>query len=182
MTGFHALHMIVGLGLMTTLLVMAIAEPLQAALVHAGRDQRTVLALRRYCLDFPVPAALSDRTHDMDTNMGHTVVPVGTYVWIWLALMTGTFSTYLVAEYVDIGPWNIVVALLIAGTKMTLVIYFFMHVKFDDPLTRLFVGAGFFWLLILLFMTLVDYVSRDWVTFRATGTIIEKAFRCESWR
>lgn len=101
----------------------------------------------------------------MDTNGGHTVVPVGTYVGIWLALVAGTILTYLVAEYVDIGPWNIVVALLIAGTKMTLVIYFFMHVKFDDPLTRLFVGAGFFWLLILLFMTLVDYVSRDWVTF-----------------
>ena|SRR5579864_1950147 len=98
----------------------------------------------------------------MDTESGHTIVPVRTYVLVWLALVIGTISTYYIAEYVDIGVGNIVVALLIAGTKMTLVIYFFMHVKFDDPLTRLFVGAGFFWLLILIFMTLADYFSRNW--------------------
>jgi cytochrome c oxidase subunit IV len=97
-----------------------------------------------------------------ETDTGHTIVPVRTYVLVWLVLVIGTILTYLVAEYVDIGPWNIVVALLIAGTKMSLVIYFFMHVKFDDPLTRLFVGAGFFWLLILIFMTLTDYFTRDW--------------------
>ena len=97
--------------------------------------------------------------------MGHNVVAIRTYVLVWLALVIGTITTYLVAEYVDIGPWNIVVALLIAGTKMTLVIYFFMHVKFDDPLTRLFVGAGFFWLLILLALTLSDYFTRNWATF-----------------
>jgi len=68
----------------------------------------------------------------------------------------------LVAEYVDMGPWNIVVALLIAGTKMSLVIYFFMHVKFDDALTRLFAAAGFIWLIILLVLTLSDYYTRDW--------------------
>jgi cytochrome c oxidase subunit 4 len=98
----------------------------------------------------------------METEVGHTIVPVRTYVLVWLALVIGTISTYYIAEYVDIGVGNIVVALLIAGTKMTLVIYFFMHVKFDDPLTRLFVGAGFFWLLILIFMTLSDYFSRNW--------------------
>lgn len=95
--------------------------------------------------------------------MEHHIVPVRTYVLVWLALVIGTISTYLIAEYVDIGPWNIVVALLIAGTKMSLVIYFFMHVKFNDPLTRLFVGAGFFWLVILIVMTMADYVSRGWL-------------------
>jgi len=94
----------------------------------------------------------------------HTIVPVSTYVMVWLALMIGTITTYLVAEYVDIGPWNIVVALLIAGTKMTLVIYFFMHVKFDDALTRLFAAAGFIWLIILLVLTLADYFTREWQT------------------
>jgi cytochrome c oxidase subunit 4 len=98
----------------------------------------------------------------MHTESGHTIVPVSTYVWVWLALIVGTFTTYYVAEYIDIGPWNIVVALLIAGTKTALVVYFFMHVRFDDSLTRLFVGAGFFWLLILIFMTLSDYFSRNW--------------------
>ena len=95
--------------------------------------------------------------------MEHHIVPVRTYVFVWLALIIGTISTYLIAEYVDIGPWNIVVALLIAGTKMSLVIYFFMHVKFNDTLTRLFVAGGFFWLLILILLTMADYGSRGWL-------------------
>jgi len=98
----------------------------------------------------------------MEHDAGHVIVPVRTYVLIWLALVIGTISTYYIAEFIDLGVGNIVVALLIAGTKMSLVIYFFMHVKFDDPLTRLFVGAGFFWLLILIFLTLSDYFSRGW--------------------
>src|ERR1051326_8905297 len=98
----------------------------------------------------------------MHTESGHTVVPVGTYVMVWLALVIGTIATHLVAEYVGIGPWHIVAALFIAGPKKHLVIYFFMPVKLGDPLTRLFVGAGFFWLLILIFLTLSDYFSRGW--------------------
>ena len=92
----------------------------------------------------------------------HHVVPVPTYVFVWLALVIGTISTYFVAEYVDIGPWNIVVALLIACTKMSLVIYFFMHVKFNDALTKLFVVGGFIFFIILIALTLADYKSRSW--------------------
>jgi cytochrome c oxidase subunit 4 len=92
----------------------------------------------------------------------HHVTPVKTYVLVWLALVVATISTYLVAEYVDIGRWNILVALLIAAGKMSLVIYFFMHVRFNDPLTKLFVITGFIWLVILIIMTMTDYVSRGW--------------------
>src|SRR5579872_3594929 len=92
----------------------------------------------------------------------HHIVPVATYVLIWLALVVGTISTYFIAEYVYIGPWNIVVALLIACTKMSLVIYFFMHVKFNDALTRLFVVGGFIFFIILIALTLADYKSRSW--------------------
>ena len=91
----------------------------------------------------------------------HRIVPVRTYVLIWATLIVMTFTTWGVS-YVDMGPFNIVVALIIAGFKMSLVIYFFMHVKFDDTLTRLFVIAGFFWLLILIVLTLADYYTRGW--------------------
>jgi cytochrome c oxidase subunit 4 len=94
--------------------------------------------------------------------MEHHIVPVRTYVLVWLALIVGTFTTYYVAEYIDIGPWNILVALLIATTKMWLVIYFFMHVKFNDALTRLFVIGGFIWLVILIVLTMSDYMTRGW--------------------
>lgn len=92
----------------------------------------------------------------------HHVTPVKTYVLVWLALVVATISTYLVAEYVDIGRWNILVALLIAAGKMSLVIYFFMHVRFNDALTKLFVITGFIWLVILIVMTMTDYASRGW--------------------
>jgi cytochrome c oxidase subunit 4 len=43
---------------------------------------------------------------------------------------------------------------------MTLVVLFFMHVKYSSRLTKLVVLSGFLWLLILLSFTLADYVSR----------------------
>ena len=55
------------------------------------------------------------------------------------------------------------IALLIAFFKMSLVILFFMNVRADSPLTKLFVGAGFFWMAILLSLTLGDYFSRGWM-------------------
>jgi cytochrome c oxidase subunit 4 len=67
-----------------------------------------------------------------------------------------------VAAKVDMGALNNVVMLLIAGTKATLVILFFMHVRWSSRLTWVVAMAGFFWLL-LLFTILGDYISRGWV-------------------
>ena len=92
----------------------------------------------------------------------HPVTPVRTYILIWLTLTILTFVTYYVAQ-IDLGALNVVVALGIAAFKMTLVIWFFMHVRTDNPLTKLFVFAGFFWMAILLALTLGDYFSRNWM-------------------
>jgi len=92
----------------------------------------------------------------------HPVTPVRTYVLIWLTLTILTFVTFYVST-INLGALNIVVALGIAFTKMMLVIWFFMHVRTDNPLTKLFVFAGFFWMAILLTMTLGDYFSRTWM-------------------
>lgn len=92
----------------------------------------------------------------------HPVTPVRTYVLIWLTLTIMTFVTYYVSK-IDLGELNVVVALAIAFFKMMLVIWFFMHVRTDNPLTKLFVFAGFFWEGILLVMTLGDYFSRSWM-------------------
>ena len=92
----------------------------------------------------------------------HPVTPVRTYVLIWLTLTILTFVTFYVST-INLGALNIVVALGIAFTKMMLVIWFFMHVRTDNPLTKLFVFAGFFWMAILLVMTLGDYFSRTWM-------------------
>ncbi len=92
----------------------------------------------------------------------HPITPVRTYVLIWLILTILTFVTFYVST-IPLGPFNIVVALGIAFTKMMLVIWFFMHVRTDNPLTKLFVFAGFFWMAILFVFTLGDYFSRTWM-------------------
>jgi len=91
---------------------------------------------------------------------GH-VVPISTYIGVFLALMVGTALTTAVA-YVDLGAWNTVVALAIAATKMILVVLFFMHVKYATGLTRVVILAGFFWLAILLTFSLSDELTRGW--------------------
>jgi cytochrome c oxidase subunit 4 len=55
-----------------------------------------------------------------------------------------------------------VVALAIACIKMTLVVLFFMHVKYSSKLTKLTVGAGFLTFIVLITMTMTDYISRAW--------------------
>jgi cytochrome c oxidase subunit IV len=92
----------------------------------------------------------------------HSIPSLRTYILIWATLTVMTFVTYEVAQ-IDLGVLNTVVALLIAFFKMMLVILFFMNVKAESPLTKLFAGAGFFWLILLLGQTLIDYASRNWM-------------------
>ena len=91
-------------------------------------------------------------------HTNHIVSP-GTYLAIILTLLTLTALT-VGAAYVNLGLFNIVVALAIATTKATLVVLFFMHAKFSPRRTQLVIVAGIFWLAVLLFMTLSDYVTR----------------------
>ncbi len=93
---------------------------------------------------------------------GH-VSPKSTYVGIFSALMVLTGVT-IGAAFVNLGPFNFPVALAIAITKATLVVLFFMHVKYSSKLTKLVVGTGFFFLLVLFSLTLTDYLSRGWRT------------------
>ena len=94
--------------------------------------------------------------------MSDHVSPVSLYLTIFGALMVLTAVTAAVA-YIDLGPANTLVALAIATLKATLVILFFMHVKYSSRLTKLVVVAGFFFLIILLGLTMTDYASRGWV-------------------
>lgn len=81
------------------------------------------------------------------------------YAVILLCLVVGTILTWSIAK-INLGIWNPVVALTIAVAKAVLVILFFMHVRYSSKLTKVTVAAGFFWLLILLTLSLSDYLSR----------------------
>ena len=92
---------------------------------------------------------------------GH-VSPLKVYFGVFGALMVLTVVTVVVA-YVDLGAINTAVALGIASFKATLVILYFMHVKYASQLTKLIIVSGLFFLAILLTLTMSDYVSREWV-------------------
>ncbi len=93
--------------------------------------------------------------------MTDTVYRVRFYVLIWGILIALTATTVVVAE-IELGQWNIVVALTIAVIKACLVVLFFMHVKESSNLTKLVVIAGLFWMAILFGLTFNDYLSRGW--------------------
>jgi cytochrome c oxidase subunit 4 len=78
--------------------------------------------------------------------------------------MALTLVTVWVSGF-DLGPLNTVVALAIAGVKATLVVLFFMHVKYGTRLTKLAIIAALYWLGILLTLTLSDYLTRSWRTY-----------------
>ena len=89
--------------------------------------------------------------------MSEPILSSKLYVGIWAALMVLTVITAKVA-FVDLGPFNTVVALVIATLKALLVVLFFMHVKYaSERLTKMVIVCSLFWLLILLFLSLADY-------------------------
>ena len=87
---------------------------------------------------------------------------VKTYALVFAGLILLTVVTTAVA-FVDLGPFSVVVALVIAVCKMLLVALFFMHVRHSHGVMRLVVLGGFVWLGILIMLTMSDVASRGWV-------------------
>ena len=109
---------------------------------------------------------MSEQYQNHDLNAGHSeaehhIVGPATYAIIFGALLVGTAIT-IGASYLEMGAWNPVVAIAIACIKATLVVLFFMHIKYSSKLMKLTVGAGVFTFLILVGMSLSDYISRAW--------------------
>lgn len=90
----------------------------------------------------------------------HVVTPVQ-YAMVYGTLLVFTAITVIAAE-LDLGVLNPVVALGIASFKAVIVILFFMHVKYQSRLIKMTISAGFFTFLVLITMTLSDYISRAW--------------------
>ena len=85
-----------------------------------------------------------------------------TYITIWIILLCFTVITAAVSR-IDLGQFSGAVALIIATIKAMLVVLFFMHVKYlSEKMTIVVIIAGFFWLMILLVLSMTDYVSRAW--------------------
>lgn len=84
-----------------------------------------------------------------------------TYLFNGAALLL-LLALTIAAAYLNLGPLNTIVAMTISLVKGALILLFFMHLRYSKPLMWLFAGAGFFWLGIMLFLAMTDYMSRGW--------------------
>ena len=96
--------------------------------------------------------------------MSAHVIPTRVYYTIFAILMVCTGLTVWIA-FLDLGPLNAIAALAIAVFKATLVVLFFMHVKYSTRLTWAVVLGSVFWFGILIALTMSDYLTRAWRTF-----------------
>jgi cytochrome c oxidase subunit IV len=96
-----------------------------------------------------------------DPEAIHHIVTPKTYLAVWITLLVATALT-TGAAFIDLHEFNPILALAIACFKAVIVILFFMHVYFSSRLMKLTVAAGFFTFIVLITMTLSDYVSRSW--------------------
>ena len=103
------------------------------------------------------PANIANPEH-----VEHHIVAPFEYMLVFGTLLLFTGIT-VGAAYIDFpGPLNAIVALAIASFKAVVVILFFMHVKYQSRLVKITVASGFFTFLVLITMTLTDYMSRAW--------------------
>ena len=97
--------------------------------------------------------------------MSEHIVSPRIYFAIFGALMICTIITVYAAT-VDLNHYfpglNIIVALVIACFKASLVVLFFMHGKYSSKRTQMVIICSVFWLAVMLFMTMSDYISRPW--------------------
>ncbi len=96
--------------------------------------------------------------------MAEHIVPKQTYYVIYVVLLVCTYLTWQVA-YFDLGRLNTVAALGIAVFKAVLVALFFMHAKYSTRLTWVVIAAGLFWLVLLLGLTMTDYLTRPFGSY-----------------
>lgn len=96
--------------------------------------------------------------------MSEHIVSVRVYIVIFLALMAGTAITVFAGKQDFPGPLNVVIALTIAVVKATLVVLYFMHVRYSARLIWVIVASALFWVGILFALTFSDYWTRGWLS------------------
>ena len=96
--------------------------------------------------------------------MSEHIVSVRVYLAIFLALLVGTGLTVLAAFY-DF-PWrpNTMGPHTIATINATLVVLYFMHVRYSTRLVWVIVASALFWMGILFAFTFSDYFTRHWLS------------------
>ena len=163
MTALHATHMIVGIGVMTTLMILTRRG-------HYSREYHTpieIAGLYWHFVDivwvFLYPAALPAAAGiGKGFAMAERAHSKNLYIVIYVALLVLLVYLTVGFSFIDLGgKWNDVVAIAIACIKGLLIILFFMQVRVQPWLTWFFAAAGFLWLGIMMTLFLSDYLTRN---------------------
>jgi len=96
--------------------------------------------------------------------MSERVIPQRVYYAVFACLIGLTLLT-VGLSFCELGAWHTMAGLAIAACKASLVALFFMHVLYSGRLTWIMLGAGLFWLLIMMSLTMADYLTRDWLAY-----------------
>jgi cytochrome c oxidase subunit 4 len=92
-------------------------------------------------------------------SSNHHIVPFNVYIKVLSALLILTVLTVLVAQ-MDFGTFNVLIAMGIATIKATLVLLFFMHLKYDNKLFPVIFLTGVFFLVVIFLFCEFDIITR----------------------
>jgi len=110
-----------------------------------------------------------------DSHHGHHIIPLKVLGTVFGALVALTIITVLTAKYVDLGPLNLPLALVIASTKAGLVVAYFMALKYDNKVNTLAFAIGTIFVIVFLTFTLFDTAFRGYVgNMVEDGTIMDQ--------
>lgn len=98
----------------------------------------------------------------MSEHPAHNIITIPWMFLVYIALML-LLALTIFAAHVSLGLLGLAIALAIAATKSLLVLLYYMHIRIESPVTRIFALAGFLWLGIMLTLTAGDYLSRPWL-------------------
>jgi cytochrome c oxidase subunit 4 len=98
----------------------------------------------------------------MSNHTAHHALPTSSYYAVYAALLA-LLALTVGAAYIDLGRFNFFISLAIAVAKALLIALIFMHVRYSEKLVWVFAAAGFFWLAILIALSLNDYFTRGWL-------------------
>lgn len=128
---------------------------------YAHRSRRTVLAFHRYSLGISLRNLLYS---GVALQMKQPIVSRKTYAFTWLALLALALTTTLIG-FINLGPFNMIIAITIATAKACLIASFFMHALYENKVVRVVLAGGVLWFLIMVSLTLGDYMTRGWLPF-----------------
>lgn len=95
----------------------------------------------------------------MASNGKHHIIPLGTYIRVLTVLLILTAIT-VAASRINFGPWNTVIAMLIASIKAGCVLSIFMHLKYDDKMFLVCFCTAVFFLMVMYFFCWLDITTR----------------------